>query len=108
MLKAIFGLLLGATIGGIAPAFTLNVKVVSVVLIASFDALLGGLKAKIKSNFDDKIMLGGFLINLTAALILVYLGDYLNVKLHYIVLFAFSLRIFKNLSVIGKYILKKL
>ena len=92
------GVIIGLAIGITVPLVTINTKIVAVVIIVSTDALIGSLWASLESRFSDIEMMSGFMINSIVAVSLVWLGDYLNVNLYYLALFAVGMRIFKNLS----------
>ena len=57
-------------------------KLFSVALVAALDAAFGGLRA------------------------LVFIGDRLGIDLYYVALLAFGFRIFKNLAILRRYLLK--
>lgn len=106
MKKILAGLIIGIFLGYIVqvPA---NEKIFAVILLAAIDSLCGGIAAKINSNFSDKMLMGGFLTNSAFGLALILLGNFLAMDLYYIALLIFGLRIFKNISVIKEFFLKK-
>ena len=106
MIQALIGIIAGIFLGIAIPMNALNVNICAIILVSSFDAIIGALKAKFEESFDDKIMISGFAVNLTAALILLYLGSYINMNLHYMAFIAFSIRMFKNLSLIRRHLIK--
>ena len=108
MLKAIIGLIIGLIIGSAAPLIMLNNKIAAVLLVVSIDAVIGSFQAVLELKFSDSEMISGFIINSLAAVLLVYLGDYLIVNLYYLVIFALGIRIFNNLSKIRQHVIKKL
>lgn len=78
----------------------------SIALLAALDASLGGLRASIEKRFDTFVFTTGFFANATLAGLLVYVGDRLGVPLYYAALFAFGFRIFTNLGVIRRAIIR--
>ena len=100
--------MIGLTMGSTIPLVTINTKIAAVVLIVSIDALIGSLLASFDSRFSDIEMMSGFIVNSAAAMLLVWLGDYLILNLYYLALFAVGIRIFKNLSKIRQHVIKKL
>ena len=101
-------LVLGLLIGSISPiviplAYT---KLFSVALVAALDAAFGGLRSAISERFDKHVFVTGFFSNTLLAATLVFIGDRLGIDLYYVALLAFGFRIFKNLAVIRRYLLK--
>ena len=94
--------------GSTIPLVTINTEIAAVVLIVSIDALIGSLLASFDSRFSDIEMMSGFIVNSAAAMLLIWLGDYLILNLYYLALFAVGIRIFKNLSKIRQHVIKKL
>lgn len=105
-MKALIGLAAGIFLGYVfqVPA---NEKFSAVILLAALDSICGGAAAKLNFNFSDSILIGGFFTNVIFALILILLGNFFDLKLYYIALLIFGLRIFKNISVIKGFFLKK-
>ena len=108
MIQALIGITIGIFIGTAVPISALNVNICAVILVTSIDSVIGAIKAKFEKSFDDKIMISGFIVNLTVAMLLLCFGSYLNMNLHYMAFIAFSIRIFKNLSAIRLYLIKKM
>ena len=101
-------LAIGLLIGSISPiviplAYT---KLFSVALVAALDAAFGGLRSAISERFDKHVFVTGFFSNTLLAATLVFIGDRLGIDLYYVALLAFGFRIFKNLAVIRRYLLK--
>lgn len=109
MVLPITGLIIGLLIGICFP-ITVPVeyaKFMSVALLASLDSVFGGLRAGIEEKFDNTVFITGFFMNALLAAGLVYTGDRLGIDLYYVALLAFGLRIFQNLAIIRRYLLKK-
>jgi small basic protein len=109
MLLPAAGLVLGLVIGILFP-ISIPVeyaKFMSVALLASLDSVFGGLRAAIEEKFDNTIFITGFFTNALLAAGLVYIGERLGIDLYYVALLAFGLRIFQNLAIIRRYLLKK-
>ena len=101
-------LAIGLLIGSISPiviplAYT---KLFSVALVAALDAAFGGLRSAISERFDKHVFVTGFFSNTLLAATLVFIGDRLGIDLYYVALLAFGFRIFKNLAVIRRYLLR--
>ena len=109
MIFPILGLFSGLTLGFLAPVlvpFALA-KYFSVAILAAFDAVFGGLRSAVYDKFDNEVFVTGFFSNALMAAFLVFLGDKLGIDLYYVALLAFGFRIFKNLALLRRWILKK-
>ncbi len=108
MILPILGLLLGFLLGYVFPVVIplAYAKFFSVALLASLDAVFGGLRAAINGNFDNTVFISGFFINALLAAFLVFIGDRLGIDLYYVALLTFGFRIFKNLAVVRRHLLK--
>ena len=109
MILPILGLVLGIVLGAFSP-FVVPVayaKFFSVALLASLDAVFGGLRAAVREQFDNTVFISGFFTNALLASFFVYLGDQLGLDLYYVALLAFGFRSFKNLAILRRYLLKK-
>lgn len=105
----LLGLLLGIIIGLLSP-FQVPVayaKYMSVAALAALDSVFGGLRAGMEDKFDSVVFLSGFFSNTLLAGILAYIGDQLGVELYMAAVFAFGVRLFQNLAIIRRYLLKK-
>ena len=109
MLLAACGLLLGVILGILCPVIipAAYSKVFSVALLAALDSVFGGFRAVVDDKFDTTIFISGFFVNALLAAMLVFIGDYLSIDMYYVALFAFGVRIFQNLAIIRRYLLKK-
>ena len=81
-------------------------KLFSVALVAALDAAFGGLRAAVAERFDKHVIVTGFFSNTLLAAALVFIGDRLGIDLYYVALLAFGFRIFKNLAILRRYLLK--
>ncbi len=104
----IVSLLIGLLIGYMSPiviplAYS---KLFSVALVAALDAAFGGLRAAVAEHFDKHVFVTGFFSNTLLAAALVFIGDRLGIDLYYVALLAFGFRIFKNLAILRRYLLK--
>lgn len=105
----VFCLLLGILIGFQMPVFIpfLFAKYMSIAILAALDSVFGGIRAYMEDVFDNVIFVSGFFINILLAAGLAYLGDRLGVELYLAAVVAFGVRIFQNLAIIRRYLLKK-
>ncbi|WP_425807063.1 small basic family protein [Desulfitobacterium sp. Sab5] len=105
----ILGLILGLAIGWFSP-FTVPVeysKYLSVAILAALDSVLGGLRAAQEEHFDSTVFLTGFFTNILLAGLLAYIGDRIGVDLYLAAVVAFGVRLFNNLAIIRRHILRK-
>lgn len=108
-LITIFCLILGLFIGFQLPLFypVIYAKYMSVAVLAALDAVFGGVRAYMEGIFDNIIFLSGFVFNILMAASLAYLGDRLGVELYLAAVVAFGVRLFQNLGIIRRYLLKR-
>ena len=108
-LLVIFRLLLGLFIGFQIPVFLPVVysKYMSIAILAALDSVFGGIRAYMEDVFDNVVFVSGFFVNILLAAGLAYLGDRLGVELYLAAVVAFGVRIFQNLAIIRRYLLKK-
>ena len=104
----IVSVLLGLVIGYSSPLvipFAYS-KIFSVALVAALDAAFGGLRAVVSERFDKRVFVTGFFSNTLLAAALVFIGDRLGIDLYYVALLAFGFRMFKNLAMLRRYLLR--
>jgi small basic protein len=109
MILPVLGLILGFVLGYVFPVIipVAYAKLFSVALLASLDSVFGGLRAAINGNFDNTVFISGFFTNALLAAFLVFVGDRLGIDLYYVALLTFGFRIFKNLAILRRHLLKK-
>ena len=105
-MKVLGGLLFGIILGYIFQV-QIDEKISAVIILAALDSICGGIAAKLNLNFSDIILISGFFTNLIFGLILIFFGNFFGIELYYIALLIFGLRIFKNISAVKKFFLKK-
>ncbi|MBO8159327.1 small basic family protein [Thermosyntropha sp.] len=107
-LLAIFCLILGIIIGFNMPLLpVLYAKYMSIAVLAALDSVFGGIRAYMEDTFDNLVFISGFVANTLLAAGLAYLGDKLGVELYLAAVVVFGVRIFQNLGIIRRYLLKK-
>lgn len=108
-LLVLFCLLIGLIIGFQMPVLVPAVlaKYMSIALLAALDSVFGGIRAYMEDGFDNTIFISGFIVNTLLAAGLAYLGDRLGVELYLAAVFVFGVRLFQNLGIIRRYLLKK-
>ena len=109
MWMPLIGLLAGIALGLQFP-FQLPVayvKYMSVAVLAALDSVFGGLRAGMEDKFDSMVFVSGFFSNTLLAGLLAYTGDQLGIELYMAAVFAFGVRLFQNLAIIRRILLKK-
>lgn len=105
----VLGLIVGLAIGWSSPLAlpTAYARYMSVAVLAALDSVFGGLRAGLEDNFDNRIFISGFFSNTLLAAVLAFLGERLGVELYTAALFAFGVRLFQNLAIIRRHLIKK-
>lgn len=108
-LLVVFCLLIGLLIGFSVPVLfpVILAKYMSIAVLAALDSVFGGIRAYMEDGFDNTIFISGFVVNTILAAGLAYLGDRLGVELYLAAVVVFGVRIFQNLGIIRRYLLKK-
>ncbi|MDD4766426.1 MAG: small basic family protein [Desulfotomaculaceae bacterium] len=106
---SIFGLAVGVVIGLNIPVALPQAyaKYLSIAALAALDSVFGGIRANMEDNFDNAIFISGFISNVLLAAGLAYAGDRLGMDLYLAAVVAFGVRLFQNLAIIRRYLLKK-
>lgn len=105
----ILGAALGLAIGYLSP-FSVPVeyaKYLSVAILAALDSVLGGLRAVQEEHFDSIVFLTGFFANMILAGLLAFVGDKIGVDLYLAAVVAFGVRLFQNLAIIRRRLIKR-
>ncbi len=108
-LLTLFCLLIGLFIGFQLPILlpVIYVKYMSIGVLAALDSVFGGIRAYMEDSFDNTIFISGFITNTLLAAGLAYLGDSLGLELYLAAVVVFGVRLFQNLGIIRRYLLKK-
>jgi small basic protein len=106
---AILGLFVGL---GLGLAFSLTIpaqysRYTAMALLAAFDSVLGAVRAELDAEFDNRIFVTGFFVNMILAGVLTFLGDRLGVELYIAAIVAFGVRMFNNLAIIRRQLLER-
>lgn len=104
----LLGLLLGVAIG-----YVVNYEVppeyaryLSIAVLAALDSTLGGVRAMLERTFNDRLFVTGFISNTILAALITYLGDRMGLSLYLAAVIAFGVRIFQNLAIVRRLILR--
>jgi small basic protein len=106
---AVLGLAVGVLIGLNVPLVLPQAyaKYMSVAVLAALDSVFGGIRAAMEDHFDNNIFLTGFFSNALLAAGLAFIGERLGIDLYLAAVVAFGVRLFQNLAIIRRYLLKK-
>ncbi|MEG6521894.1 small basic family protein [Desulfotomaculum sp. 1211_IL3151] len=76
-------------------------------VLAALDSVFGGIRAALEDHYDNHIFVTGFFSNILLAAGLAYIGTKLGVPLSTAAVVAFGVRLFQNLAIIRRHLLKK-
>jgi small basic protein len=108
LLLGVFGMAVGVFIGLNMPLVLPQAyaKFLSVAALAALDSVFGGIRAAMEDHFDNSIFISGFFSNALLAAGLAYTGERLGIDLYLAAVVAFGVRLFQNLAIIRRHILK--
>lgn len=75
-------------------------------MLAAFDSVVGAWRADLDGQFESRIFLSGFFVNMLLAALLTFIGDRLGVDLSIAAIVVFGTRLFNNLAIIRRHIIK--
>lgn len=106
----LIGLLLGLIIGSV---FSVTIpleyaRYTALAILAALDSVLGALRADMQDQYDNLVFVSGFLVNAILAVLLTFVGDRLGVELYYAAIIAFGVRMFNNLGIIRRLLIKRI
>lgn len=106
---ALTGLALGVMVGLNVPMVLPQVyaQYMGLGVLAALDSVFGGIRAAMEEHYDNHIFVTGFFSNILMAAGLAYLGTKLGVPLSTAAVVAFGVRLFQNLAIIRRHLLKK-
>lgn len=106
----LIGLALGLLVGFYSPVSvpTVYAPYVSIAVLAALDTVFGGIRALGEDSFNAHIFVTGFFSNALMAGFLAYFGDRLGIPIYLAAIFAFGVRIFQNLAIIRREIIKRI
>ena len=108
MIQALIGITIGIVIGKAVPIDTINSELVAIITVNTINSILAGVRAKLNSTYNDKVIFSDFSMNFAASIILVFIGSYIRINLYYLALIALVMRIFSHLSAIRQQLIKNL
>lgn len=102
------GCLVGIMLGINAPAVSyIYSDYLAIAIIAALDSVFGGITATLKEKFDFKVFVSGFFGNAILSMLLILLGEKLNVDIYLAAVVVFVGRMFNNLTMIRRFYLEK-
>ncbi|MEG6511940.1 small basic family protein [Desulforamulus ruminis] len=106
---ALGGLILGVMVGLNVPMVLPQTysQYLGLAVLAAIDSVFGGIRAAMEDHYDNNIFVTGFFSNALLAAGLAYLGTKLGVPLSTAAVVAFGVRLFQNLAIIRRHLLKK-
>ena len=101
---ALVGLLLGAVFAVVLqPTVPAELaRYAAMAVVAALDASFGGVRSYLERTFNDRVFVLAFVTNAAVAILLVYIGDQLDVDLVTAVVVVFGVRIFQNVAAIRR------
>jgi small basic protein len=75
-------------------------------MLAAFDSVVGAWRAEFDGNYQSRVFISGFFINMLLAAFLTFIGDRLGVDLSIAAIVVFGTRLFNNLAIIRRHIIK--
>ncbi|MFH1284042.1 MAG: small basic family protein [Candidatus Peregrinibacteria bacterium] len=110
MIWAGIGILVGIIIGlNLSYAIPIEfIKYTAVLIVAILDSLFGAIKAEVikEESYSPLIFLTGLLLNAIIAVAITLLGEKLGIELYLAVAIVFIIRIFSNLGVVRREVVK--
>lgn len=106
---AVLGLGLGIALGLNLPVTIPQAyaKYMSVAALAALDSVFGGIRAAMEDHYDNVVFISGFFSNALLAAGLAFIGERLGIDLYLAAVVAFGVRLFQNLAIIRRELLKK-
>ncbi|ABO49221.1 protein of unknown function DUF1290 [Desulforamulus reducens MI-1] len=99
------GILVGLNVPLVLPQ--IYAQYLGLAVLAALDSVFGGVRAALENHYDNHIFITGFFSNILLAAGLAYIGTKLGVPLSTAAVVAFGVRLFQNLAIIRRYLLKK-
>ena len=106
IIAIVIGCAFGALMGLFAPTIPYEYsKYMAVAIMAAFDSVIGAITSIQQKNFNMKIFVSGFFTNAFIAIVFTMFGERLDVYISLAAIFVFVQRIFKNLSIMRRFVI---
>ena len=108
MILPIIALLLGVFIGVSCPyVFPAGfMPYVAIGILACVDSVLGGLRSHVSGNFNLGVFISGFFGNALISVVLIWLGEKLNIQLSIAAIVVYGSRVFQNFAFLRRHLFK--
>lgn len=80
---------------------------VAIGILACLDSVLGGIRSMMEDRFRLNIFISGFFGNGILSIVLIWLGNQLNMQLSLAAVVVYGARVFQNFGHIRRYLLNK-
>ena len=81
---------------------------IAIAILACLDSVFGAFSANVEKKFSMSVFISGFVGNALVAILLVFIGEKLNVDIFLAAVIVFSTRLLNNFSSIRRYFLEKI
>ena len=81
---------------------------IAVAILACLDSVFGAFSANVEKKFSMSVFISGFIGNALVAILLVFIGEKLNIDIFLAAVIVFSSRLLNNFSSIRRYFLEKM
>ena len=81
---------------------------IAVAILACLDSVFGAFSENVEKKFSMSVFISGFIGNALVAILLVFIGEKLNVDIFLAAVIVFSSRLLNNFSSIRRYFLEKM
>ncbi len=100
------------TVAGIITGLSVEIpfsysNYIAIAILACLDSVFGAFSANVEKKFSMSIFISGFIGNALIAILLVFIGEKLNVDIFLAAVIVYSTRLLNNFSSIRRYFLEK-
>lgn len=100
------------TVAGIVTGLSVEIpfsysNYIAIAILACLDSVFGAFSANVEKKFSMSIFISGFIGNALIAILLVFIGEKLNVDIFLAAVIVYSTRLLNNFSSIRRYFLEK-
>lgn len=100
-------------IAGIVTGLNVDIPItysnyIAIAILACLDSVLGAFSANFEKKFSMSVFISGFIGNAVVAIILVFIGEKLNVDTFLAAVIVFSTRLLNNISALRRYFIENI
>jgi small basic protein len=82
---------------------------IGIAVVAGLDSVMGAIRSYLEGKFNDRVLVTGFFTNAAVAVLLLYLGNRLNIRYFgTAIMVALVIRIFTNLGFVRRYVVARI